>query len=191
MAYTSELAEAERRLAKMIGARADSEEREARTDKAERVRRDDLHCRDLAAEFQSDFAAFGVEPPMPRADEWSNEYQKRLLRGLQRRLSPDSDLADPSLLDVPPAALTNFAQMIRAESAREAYRPSPANLPESVDDPRARVERTDSNTGARKIEYQARRSFIADLSQTPMRVLRFVGKGGEILFGPPMDKVRR
>jgi hypothetical protein len=121
MAYTSELAEAERRLAKMIGARADSEEREARTDKAERVRRDDLRCRDLAAEFQSDFAAFGVEPPMPRADEWSNEYQKRLLRGLQRRLSPDSDLADPSLLDVPPAVLTNFAQMIRAESAREAY----------------------------------------------------------------------
>jgi hypothetical protein len=191
MSVTSELAEAERRLARMINHRADSEAAEARADKAERIRRDDLRCRDLAAEFQSDFAAFGVEPPMPRADEWSNEYQKRLLRGLQRRLSPDSDLADSSLLDVPPAALTNFAQMIRSEAAKEAYRPSPANLPESVDDPRARVERTDSNTGARKIEYQARRSFIADLSQTPMRVLRFVGKGGEILLGPPMDKVRR
>jgi hypothetical protein len=190
MSVTSELAEAERRLARMIGARADAEEREARADKAERVRRDDLKCRDLAAEYQSDFAAFGVTPPMARSDEWSGQFEKRLLRGLQRRLSPDSKLADPSILDVPAPALANFATMIRAEASREAFRPSEANLPESVDDPRAKVERVDSNTGERRIEYQARRSFIKDLSMEPLRVLRFVGKGGEILFGPPVAKMR-
>lgn len=188
---SAELEAAERRLARMINSRADSEEAERTATKRDRVRADDARCADLAASYQADYAAHGVTPPLPNADEWSAGYEKRLLRGLQRRLSPDSKLADSSILDVPPAALTNFSQMIRAEAAREAYRPSLANLPESVDDPRARVERVDANTGERKIEYQARRSFIRDLSMEPLKVLRFVGKGGEILFGPPMDRVSK
>jgi hypothetical protein len=89
-----ELQAAERRLAQMINARADSEERERRADasaRAERIRVDDLRCKDLMAEFQPDYARHGCEPPMARSDEWSNQYEVRLLKGLQRRLSPDSD----------------------------------------------------------------------------------------------------
>ncbi len=166
MSVTSELADAERRLARMINSRADSEEREARADRTERVRRDDLRCRDLAAEYQADYAAHGVEPPMPRADEWSGQFEKRLLRGLQRRLSPDNDLADPSILDTPPEALANFSKMIRDEAAKEAHSPCEANLPLSVSDPRAIVDRTDA-MGQRRIEFRARTSFIKEMNAPP------------------------
>jgi hypothetical protein len=189
MAYTSELAEAERRLARMINSRADSEAAEARADKAERIRADDARCQNLMAEFQEDFGAHGVTPPMPRADEWSGQYERRLLRGLQRRLAPDNDLADPSILDVPAPALANFSAMIRKAAADEAFRPSEANLPETVSDPRAKLETFDSNSGARKIEWRAKKSFIHDFSMQPKTVVRIVDpRTQNILFGRPFDK---
>ena len=189
MSVASELQRAEARLAALIHNRADSEEREARADKAERVRRDDLRCRDLAAEYQSDYAAHGVSPPLPGGNEWSDDYERRLVRGLQRRLSPRSSYADDSMLDgLKGRAFDNIAQSIRDEAAREAASPCPENLPESVSDPRAMIDRTDA-LGQHRIEFQAKRSFIADMSPEPMRVLRFVGKGGEILFGPPVARM--
>ena len=54
MSLTAELAEAERRLAAMICRRADDEDAQARADHAERVRADDIRCRGLMAEYQSD-----------------------------------------------------------------------------------------------------------------------------------------
>jgi hypothetical protein len=193
MSITSDLAFAEKRLAALINSRADSEEREARADQVARVRADDAKCATLMAEYQEDYRAFGAEPPLVRSDEWASQYQKRLLRGLQRRLSPDSKLADLGLLDgVPAPALANFSQMIRDEASREAFRPSEANLPESVDDPRARIERTDSATGERRIEYRAKRSFIHDLSQQPLTVMRIVDpRTQNVLFGPAFDKAPR
>jgi hypothetical protein len=192
MSMTSELADAERRLAAMINHRADSEERNARADHVARVRADDARCQSLRGEYQQDFAAHGLEVPMARSDEWSGQFEKRLLRGLQRRLSPSSDLADLRLLDeVPSNAMSNFRSMIRDEAGREAHRPSHDNLPLTVDDPRAKFETTDPNTGHRQIEWRAQQSFIKQMNAPAQRVLRFVGKGGEILFGPPMDKVRR
>ena len=190
MAYTQELEQAERRLARMINSRADSDEASARADKAERVRRDDAKCQSLMAEFQEDFRQFGTEPPLVRSDEWSDAYQVRLLKNLQRRLSPSSDLASPRLLDnIPPGpALQNFTQMIRSEARNEAPRPSFDNLPENLDDPRSRLETTDPDTGHRRIEWRAKRSFIADMSQTPQRVLRFLGKNGDVIFGPGFDR---
>ena len=112
MSRTSALEAGERRLAAMIHRRADAEEAQARADQRERVRRDDQKCVALAAEYQPDFAAFGASPPLARADEWSSDYERRLLRGLQRRLPPRSELADPTMLDgLPSKALENFARM--------------------------------------------------------------------------------
>jgi hypothetical protein len=190
MALTRELADAERRLAAMINSRADSEETERLAAKRDRIRADDARCQSLQAEFQEDFRQFGAEPPMPRADEWSGQYEKRLLRGLQRRLSPSSDLADPSLLDVPAPALGNFAQMIRSEAASEAKRPSFDNLPETLDDPRAKLETINPDTGERRIEWRAKRSFIADMSMAPKTVVRIVDpRTQNVLFGAPFDKM--
>jgi hypothetical protein len=153
MSMTDELAKAERRLAEMVNARADSEERERSRDKAERVRLDDLRCKDLAAEYQQDYAAHNATPPLIRSDEWSSDYERRLLRGLQRRLSPRSDLADPTLFnEIHGKAFENFAGMVRQEAAKEAHTPSPENLPESVSDPRAARERVD-DMGRRTVEF--------------------------------------
>jgi hypothetical protein len=55
--------------------------------------------------------------------------------------------------------------------------------------PRAKIERVDSATGERRIEYQAKRSFIHDLSMQPQRVLRMIGKNGDVIFGPPFDRM--
>ena len=82
-----ELQAAERRLAQMINRRADSDEAETRADQRERVRADDARCASLQAEYQSDYAAFGLEPLLMRSDEWSGQFERRLLKGLQRRLS--------------------------------------------------------------------------------------------------------
>jgi hypothetical protein len=191
MSYTAELEQAERRLARMINHRADSEEREVRADKAARVRADDAKCQSLMAEFQEDFRQFGTEPPLVRSDEWSDQYQVRLLKNLQRKLSPSSDLADSRLLDNIPRgpALENFTQMIRSEARSEAKRPSFDNLPETLDDPRSRLETVDPNSGARKIEWRAKRSFIADMNMAPKTVVRIVDpRTQNVLFGRPFDK---
>src|SRR5271165_2900079 len=147
--------------------RADAEQR--RSDDAE-VRADDDRCRDLAAAYQEDFARHGAEPPLFRSDEWSDAYERRLLRSLQRRLDPASDLANTKLLDgVRGPAFRNFAEIIRQAAADEAAKPSYSNLPESVYDPRAKLERQDSATGARTIEWRARTSFIADMKPLSKR----------------------
>jgi hypothetical protein len=191
MAYTDELQRAERRLSELINAKADSVEADARADRAERIRRDDLRCRDLAAEFQGDYAAHGVSPPLPNANEWAADYERRLLKGLQRRLSPRNSYADDSMLDeIPASAMPHFAKMIRDEAAKEAYSPCEENLPESPSDPRALIDRTD-DMGQRRIEFRARRSFIHDLSMQPLRVLRMIGKNGDVIFGPGFDKAPR
>ena len=128
---------------------------------------------------------------MARSDEWSGQFERRLLRGLQRRLSPSSDLAAPRLLDeIPSNAFGNFREMIRGEAANEARRPSHDNLPLTVDDPRAKVERVDANTGHRTIEWQAQQSFVKQMNAPAQRVMRFIGKGGDVIFGPPFPNVR-
>ena len=190
MSVTSELAEAERRLARMVSVRADAEERQARADKAERVRADDLRCRDLAAEYQGDYQGFGVSPPLPGGNEWSDDYERRLVKGLQRRLSPRNSYADDSMLDgLRGKAFDNIARTIRDEAAQEAASPCPENLPESVSDPRAMVDRTDA-MGQRRIEFRARTSFIKEMNAPAQRVVRLIGKGGDVIFGPPFPNVR-
>ena len=124
MSMTAALEAAERRLVALINRQADEEEEARRADDRERVRADDLRCRDLAAEFQEDYAAHGATPPLVHGDEWASDYHRRLLRGLQRRLSPRSDLADPHLLDeVTGRVLKNMGDMIRAEAGSKGALP--------------------------------------------------------------------
>ena len=127
---------------------------------------------------------------MARSDEWSGQFERRLLKNLQRRLSPSSELADPGLLDgVPRNAMGNFRDMIRSEAGREAYKPSHDNLPLTVDDARARFETTNPDTGARQIEWRAQESFIKQMSQPPFTVVRIVDpRTQNVLYGRPFDK---
>jgi len=182
MSMTASLADAERRLARLIHRAADEEDEQRRAANRERVRADDAKCASLAG---------GLEPPMARSDEWSSDYERRLVRGLQRRLPPRSELADPIMLDGVPdgKAFENFATSIRSAAASEADRPSFDNRPDSVDDPRARRERADPETGARTIEWIAKRSFISDLSRPGLRVARLLDPvSGRVLYGRAFEK---
>lgn len=143
--------------------RADAEQR--RSDDAE-VRADDDRCRDLAAAYQEDFARHGAEPPLFRSDEWSDAYERRLLRSLQRRLDPASDLANTKcaapLSEISPRS---FARPLRTKPPSRAI----PICPSWFYDPRAKLERQDSATGARTIEWRARTSFIADMKPLSKR----------------------
>ena len=186
---TEELRQAEKKLARMIEARADSEAAEARSDRAERIRADDLKCRDLAAEFQQDYAAHGVSPPLPGGNEWSDDYERRLVKGLQRRLSPRSSYADDSMLNgLKGKAFDNIARTIRDEAAMEAASPCMENLPGKRLRSGAMIDRTDA-LGQRRIEFRA--NLLHQGNDAPaQRVVRFVGKGGDVIFGPPFPNVR-
>jgi len=103
-----------------------------------------------------------ITPPLPHG----------LIAGAQRRLSPSNDLASPTLLDgLHGKTFAHFAGLVRAEAAREAERPSFENLPESVYDPGAKLERQDSATGQRFVEFRAQRSFIADMKPPTIRAI--------------------
>jgi hypothetical protein len=186
MSLTAALADAERRLAAMINRKADADEAEARADALARSRADDAKCQSLAADYQGDYAAHGVEPPMPRADESARAYEKRLLNGLQRRLAPRNEFADSTMLEgASPALFDKIGELIRGEAAKEAERPSFENLADSVDDPRAMRETVDAATGQRKIEWLAKTSFIKDMNRSGMRVHRIVDPTTQrVLFGP-------
>ena len=108
-------------------------------------------------------------PPMARADEWSSQYHRRLLRGLQRRLSSRNEFADPEILDgLGGGALDTYAKLIRAEAAREAARPSFDCLPKEGFVEHHRVDAT----GARTTEWHGRESFIKALNRPGQRVAR-------------------
>jgi hypothetical protein len=172
--------EEEAALKRDDAARADADAAQARAD--------DLRCRELAAEFQSDYAAFSCEPPMVRGDEWASDYHCRLLRGLQRRLSPRNDYAHPALLDgLSGRAFDNLAGIIRAEAAREAASPSFENLPPSGE--LISRNRVDSATGERSVEWFGKRSFIADMGRPGRKVLRLCNpKTGDVLLGRPFAR---
>ncbi len=169
MSMTASLEAAERRLARMINRRADEEEADRRADQRERVRLDDQRCVSLAAEYQPDFERFNASPPMARSDEWASDYERRLLRGLQRRLSPRNDLSDPTLFDrIGGATLATFAGMVRDAAAKEAARPSFECLPK--DGSMVERHRVDA-TGVRTTEFFGRESFIKDLAPPVRRVV--------------------
>ena len=107
-------------------------------------------AKSLRGEYQQDFAAHGLEV--------ANGAQRRMERSITRNdcsevfsvAQPEFHLADPRLLDEIPSNALAISEMIRGEAANEARRPSHDNLPLTVDDPRAKVERVDANTGHRR-----------------------------------------
>jgi len=186
MARNNSLAYAEERLAALVHRRADEEDAERRADQREKVRRDDLKCQALMAEFQPDYQAFNATPPPARADEWASDFEKRLLRGLQRRLAPSHELNDPHLLDQATGrVLENMGGMARAAAAAEAENlPAPGEFLERV--------RVDEMTGQKRIEFYGRESFIRDMNRSGRRVARLMDPTlGKVLIGAPYPTMPR
>jgi hypothetical protein len=195
MAYTEELARAERRLAAMIDKRVADEEAQRRADAAERraadaaqAREDAERRRQYQVKYADAYQSFGVDPPAPVDDEAPGAFRSRLFDGLARKLPSGHDLAGIRADDLPSGpARVNFEQMLLQAAVAEGAAPSPENLPR--DGSMVTRVRVDPDTGLKKTEFFGTRSFIHDLSMTPLKVLRFVGKGGKILWGQPFDEM--
>jgi hypothetical protein len=105
---------------------------------------------------------------------------------LQDKLPDGHDLVRVNADELDSDIIDQFEQMLFEAAQRESEEPSGSNLPETVDDPRARHERMDAATGMRKIEFAAKESFIKGLNRRGRRVLRLVDpRGPRVLLGAP------
>jgi hypothetical protein len=184
--FDSLVAETERRKREQWKAEDAERERE----EIDKARRYTERKREHQALYADSYRAFNIEPPMPIDDELPSRYRRRLYDGLRRKLAPNHDLAmvRADELAGSPTAFANFEAMMLDAAGREALHPSDANLPPAGQF--VSRERVDRDSGEKRIEWFGKESFIKQLSQEPRRVLRFVGKDGAILFGPPMERVR-
>jgi hypothetical protein len=151
-----------------------AEQRETESAKRMAVREDDTKCQMLANDFNADYRSFNVETPAPRPDEWSADYERRLLRGLQRRLAPSHELSTAGMGridEAPPNLMKMFEPRLRAAAAAEARRPSVENLPPAGQFLERRS--VDPKTGEAVTNFWGRTSFIADMGRPGRRVVGF------------------
>ena len=157
----------------------------------EQVRRDADRSVRHQTRYDSVFEKHGRRAPQPAADASPPDYRRELFAIAQSMLPSDHWLAkvDPSEIDG--TAIGPMEKLLLAACAAEAETPSFDNLPDSVDSPRAKLERTDSATGERSIVWRAKRSFISDLSRPAQTVMRIVDpKKGIVLQGPDFPRAR-
>jgi hypothetical protein len=187
MSLTEELERAERRLAQMISRRADAEEAQARADAAaaaqerrDRIRRDMERCQAHQNRYDNVFTKFGKRAPMALADDAPPDYRRKLYALAQTMLPSGHSLADLDPMELDGSAIVPFEKLLFEALEAEAEKPTGDNMPETLDDPRAKIERRDDDTGERRIEWRAKRSFIADLSREPKRVASFQTNRGNV-----------
>jgi hypothetical protein len=160
--------------------RADALDAEERREQA---RKDRARCIAHQATYEERFARHGVKAPAAVADDTGPGYRRRLF-GIAQTLLPDGHaLTKFDARDIDGSAIVPMEQSLFDALDREAENPSGSNLPESPDDPRARREVADS-VGAKKTEYHAKRSFIADLNRNGRKVARIIdAPRGRVIWG--------
>lgn len=191
MSMTSELQRAEKRLAAMIDRRADAEEAQARAaaaaaaqERRDRIRRDMERCQAHQHRYDNVFTKFGKRAPMALADNAPPDYRRKLYALAQTMLPSGHSLADLDPMELDGSAIVPFEKLLFEALEAEAEAPTGDNMPETLDDPRAKLERMDSDTGERRIEWRAKRSFIHDLSRPGRKVSMFLTNRGPVIMTP-------
>jgi hypothetical protein len=143
-------------------------------------------CDRIRFAYADAFAEHGAEPPLPLHGEGYNAYRNRCLQAHIDRLPDEHQFAHVRADSFADPARNQLEKIVLSDSFREANAPSGSNLPETVDDPRSMRTRIDPATGARSVEFRAKRSFIAGLSRVGHRVIRLCDPGrGIVLMGRP------
>jgi hypothetical protein len=138
--------------------------REAEADRVARIRESQ---RELQASVDPVYQRWGMATPAPRGDEGYHDYQKRVLRDMQRHLPADSGFTRDKL-DVRPlesGPLRAFTPGIVKAFNDALY--DPRTVPYGEMRP---ITEVDGYSGLRTTEWVGRRSFIADIAQAPRRV---------------------
>jgi hypothetical protein len=163
---------------------------------AENWRRDMMRkhadrCLAHQSRYDEAFEPFGKRAPQPEADAFPPDYRRKLFAIGQSMLPSDHELTqigDPRDLDG--GAIVRFEKQLFDALRKEAETPTGDNRADSVNDPKARREIVDPDTGRRTIQYFAKNSFIKDFVRPALRVLRLMDPvKGIVLHGPPFDRV--
>jgi hypothetical protein len=144
-----------------------------------------VRCGEHQRRYDESFAAFGKKAPPPLADDRPPAYRRRLFSIGQSMLPSSHKLVGFKAADLDGHVIRPYEEMLLEALAAEAATPSGDNLPENVNDPRAKREVLDDSTGARTVTFHAKRSFIHGLSR-PGRRVAMLGprRVGGVMFPP-------
>jgi hypothetical protein len=173
-----QLEDARRRVAAMK--RSDSlDAEEART----KARRDAARCGEHQQRYDSAFQKFGKRASEPAADAHPPTYRRKLFSDGQNLLPDGHRLTKFAADSLDGSSIPELERQLLAAIEAEGENPSGSNVAETVDDPRAMRERTDS-MGGKTITFEAKRSFIADLNRTGRKVTRIIdAPHGRVIWG--------
>jgi hypothetical protein len=154
----------------------------------EKARRDRSRCREHQSNYEERFAKHGVKAPMAVADDTGPSFRRKLFSVAQTLLPNGHALTRFNPRDLDGSAIVPMEQQLFEALDEQAVRPTGSNLPLSPDDPRARRETTDA-MGTKRVEFHAKRSFIADMGRPGRKVLRlFDPRDGKVLLGAPWSR---
>jgi hypothetical protein len=186
MAYRDVLDRADRvsRRAELLTDVAFEEARQRIHERADAVRADRREQQEMwrenrrqNAEIQSEYDAIfrqlGVQAEPPRISEPSADYDRRMLADAQRLLPSDHDTRKFRADSIHESAFPEVRRQVFAGLAQEIARPSGDNLPIDCFDPRARREVIDPATNLKKVEFNAKESFIKGLNRVGQKVACF------------------
>jgi hypothetical protein len=146
-----------------------ADDSEAEDWRRDRMRRDAARCGEHQVRYDTAFEPHGKKAPSPLADDHPPDYRRRLFAIGQSMLPSDHELAQFDPNDLDRTVIIPFEKQLFDALRKEAENPSGDNLPETVDDPRARREVYDDDTGRKVIVYKAKQSFIKQLSRPGLR----------------------
>jgi hypothetical protein len=116
--------------------------------------------RQLQADASERFAPHGLSPPLPRADESTGSYRRRLLRAEQKALAPGdpfSILRQPNLSREDPATLDVLEPRVHEAFAKAV------NDPMTVPEGQLREIKSENAAGTKISTFVGRESFVKSM----------------------------
>jgi hypothetical protein len=163
-----------------------ADDSEAENWRRDQMRKHAARCDEHQQNYDREFEAFGKKAPPPLADDFPPDYRRRLFTIGQSLLPSDHELAQFDPHDLDKSVIAPFEQKLFEALREQAANPTGDNLPETVDDPRARREVYDDDTGRKVIVYKAKQSFIKQLSRPGLRAFFYTPDtvlGGNLNWG--------
>jgi hypothetical protein len=154
----------------------------------ERLKRDANRNQEHMIRYDSAFVEHGARAPLPALDERPPEFRRRLFGMGQSLLPKGHELRKFRADEVGPSAILPLEKELFSALSDEAASPSGSNLPQTVDDPRAKREVTDS-MGTKTVNWAAKEHYIKGMSRPARRVARIVDPTrGIAIWGQPFSR---
>jgi hypothetical protein len=182
--------ETNRRIDRILDARADALNSQAEEERRDLMRKHADRCTEHRLRYDAVFQPFGRRAPEPAADDAPPDYRRRLIGHGLSMLPSNHEMVGIDPEELGPSAVVPIEQKLFEALQQEAENPSYENLPDTVNDPRAKRETYADDSGRKVITFHAKTSFVKDFAARPQRVLRICDPNkGIVLWGRPFDRV--